>query len=158
MAARLTARYRREFHDHDTSARPEIKTWVDHTIIPVKTAADWTLGAGMVATNDANLVLTAAAHDAVALLPVPGICKDHLYKVTITVDSIDGGELDVVLGGAVVGSLTTAATVTFFVQATSNSNELTITVDNPALTITATISSIIIEAQEPIDSDLWPVL
>jgi hypothetical protein len=53
--------------------------------------------------------------------------------------------------------LDAAATYTFWVRPTGG-NELTITVDNAASDITGTISSLIIEAQDPIELDRIPVI
>lgn len=142
-------RYTRKHHKHDTSERPDMNLWVDQTVIPVKDDSEWTLGTNMVASSG-SLVLTASPHAEVASRTIPGVLEDHLYKVTIVLDSIDAGELDVLLGGVVIPSLTTAGTTTAYVRPTAG-NLLSITVDRPALAITATISSIVIEAQDPID-------
>ena len=77
--------------------------------------------------------------------------------MTIVLDSIDAGGLDVVLGGASVVSLNSANTFVATVRPTYG-NELTITVDNAASVITATISSITIEAVEPLRMEQIPVI
>jgi hypothetical protein len=149
-------RHRREQNHHDTSEKPDIQIYVDQTAIPVKVAGDWTLGTNMVASSG-SLVLTASPDAEVAKRNIPGVLDALLYKVTIVVDSIDAGELDVVFGGVAIGSLDAAATYTFWVRPTGG-NELTITVDNAASDITGTISSLIIEAQDPIELDRIPVI
>lgn len=142
-------RYTRKFHKHDTSERPDMHLWVDQTAIPVKDDSEWTLGTNMVASSG-SLVLSASPDGEVASRNIPGVLEDHVYKVTIVLDSIDAGELDVLLGGVEIPSLTTAGTTVAYVRPTAG-NLLSITVDNAASSITATISSIVIEAEDPID-------
>jgi hypothetical protein len=149
-------RLRRKFHHYDTTEKPDILLWVDQTAIPVKVAGDWTLGTNMVATTG-DLVLTASPDAEIAKRFIPGVIESLYYKVTIVVDSIDAGELDVVFGSVAIGSLDSAATFTFYVRPTGG-NELSLTVDNAASVITATISSITVEAQEPIEIHRVPVI
>ena len=147
-------RHRKEFHDVDTSEKPDVQLWIDQTAIPVKDDTEWTLGTNMVASSG-SLVLTASPDGEVAKRNIPGVLEAHLYKVTIVVDSIDAGELDVVFGGVAAGSLTAATTYTFYVRPTGG-NEVSITVDNTASSITSTISSLTVEALEPIKLERIP--
>ncbi len=149
-------RHQRKFYHHATTEQPDIDIWVYQTAIPVKVAGDWTLGTNMVASTG-DLVLTASPDAEVAKRNIPGVIEAHLYKVTIVVDSIDAGELDVIVGGVAVGSLDSAATFTFYARPT-NGNELSLTVDNSASVITATISSIIVEALDPIRLETIPTI
>ena len=144
-------RYRREQNHHDTSEKPDIDLYVEQEAIPVKTASQWTLGSNMAITGG-KLVLTASADAEVASRRIPGLLEGHLYKVTDTVDSIDAGELDVVIGGVAVGSLAAVQTYTWYVRPTGG-NLMTITVDNAVSVITSTVSILRFEALEGIDPD-----
>ncbi len=149
-------RYRREQNHTDTTEQPDIKMYVDQTAIPVKAASEWTLGTNMVASSG-SLVLTASPDAEVAKRNIPGMIEGHRIKVTVVLDSIDAGELDVIIGGVTVASLDTAATVVFYVRPTYG-NEISFTVDNPASDITATISSLTFETMDSFDFDLLPVI
>jgi hypothetical protein len=147
-------RYRKQFHDTDTTEKPDVQIWIDQTAIPVKDDSEWTLGTGMAASSG-SLVLTASPDGEVASRNIPGVLEGHLYMFTVVVDSIDAGKLDVTLGGAVVGSLDSAGTLVLDVRPSAG-NTLAITVDNDASTVTATISSLTVEAMDPVSLELIP--
>ena len=149
-------RHRTRFHSNDTTKKPSVEIWADQTAVPVKDDSEWTLGVNMVASTGL-LVLTAAADAAVASRNIPGVMEGVTSKVTIVLDSIDAGEIDVVLGGVAIGSLDAAGTFVFGVVPTAG-NLLSFTVDNPASVITGTISSVEIEAQGPIRLERIPVI
>lgn len=150
----MTVRYRREQNAIDTAEKPDIKMWVDQIAVPIKTAGDWTLGADTTVVAGV-LTLTASADGEVTKRNIPGLLEGHAVKVTIVLDSIDAGELDVVIGGVTIASLDTAGTFTFQIRPTYG-NEITITVDNSASVITAAISSLIFESMDSINGDLLP--
>jgi hypothetical protein len=150
----MTVRYRREQNAIDTAEKPDIKMWVDQTAIPVKDDSEWTLGTNMVASTG-DLVLTASPDAEVAKRNIPGLLEGHAVRVTIVLDSIDAGELDLVIGGVTVASLDTPGTIVYDIRPTYG-NEITITVDNSASVITATISSMTFAALDSINGVLLP--
>ena len=149
-------RYRREQNHGNTAEKPDIKMYVDQTAIPVKDDSEWTLGTNMVASSG-SLVLTASPDGEVAKRKIPGLLDNHLTKVTLVLDSIDAGELDIVIGGVAVTSPTSAGTYVYAIRPTGG-NEISIMVDNSASVITATISSLTFVAQDPINFDLLPAI
>jgi len=139
-----------------TTEKQDIQIWVNQTAVPVKVAADWTLGGNTVASSG-SLVATASADAEVTSRNIPGMLEGHAYKVTVVLDAIDAGELVVTIGGVSVDALTTAGTVVYWVRPTDG-NKVTITVDNSASVITWTISSLIVEALDPISLDMIPTI
>lgn len=149
-------RLQRIFHKHETTEKQDVQIWCTQTAVPVKVAADWTLATNTVATTG-SLVGTAVADAGVTYRNIPGVLEGHAYKVTIVLDSIDAGELDLVFGGVTLDSMTAAGTLVAWVRPTAG-NQLSITIDNPASVITYTISSIVVEALDPITLDMIPTI
>lgn len=130
--------------------------WVDQTAIPIATAGDWTLATNTTVVAGV-LTLTAVADAGVTKRNIPGLLEGHLVEVTIVLDSIDAGEIDVVIGGVTVASLDTVGTYTYKIRPTYG-NEITLTVDNAASVITAAISSMTFTSLDYINFDLLPSL
>lgn len=130
--------------------------WVDQDPVPVGVAADWTLATNMTVVAGV-LTLTAVADAGVTKRNIPGLLEGHLYEMTIVLDSIDDGAIQVDIGGDAVSDLTSAGTFVSKFRP-SYGNELVLTVDNAASTITGAISSIQIRALDYVNFDLLPVL
>ncbi len=135
------------------NTEPSFLHYVNQTLVPATgDTAFWTL------TNftiDGDGYIDASAVDAasVASRYTPGMIPGHLYKVTIIVAATDE-DLVVTMGGVSVATISSAATYVYYVRPTDG-DPLAITTTGVATT--ASITSVVIEAQDPINPDLIPV-
>lgn len=158
-------RIRRKYHHHDTNTRPEIGIWIEQAPIPIVDSSDWSqIGSGHSVPGE-SLVFTDAPDLSESKRGIPGIVENHLYEFTITVDSIDEGSIEFVLGGTLAGSVSTIGTHTLQVRPPGSNGGaghsvtlMRIRVDNPGSTTSAEISLVYVKALDPITFGLIPIL
>jgi len=129
---------------NDVPMRPKI------TPVPVAVDAKWTLSNFTIAAT--LLDASAVAAGSYAQRYIPGVLEGHLYKVTIVVAATDE-DLVVTMGGVAVGTMSSAATYTYYVRPTDGAP---LKIATTAVATTASISSIVVEAQDPMTMDLLP--
>ncbi len=118
--------------------------------IPVDVDAKWTLTNWTIAAT--LLDASAVAASSTAARYIPGVLEGHLYKVTIVVAATDE-DLVVTMGGVSVGTMASAATYVYYVRPTDG---LPFQIATTAVSTTASVSSVVVEAVDPMNLDLLP--
>jgi len=137
------------------NTEPSFLHYVSQTLVPaLGDNAFWVLDEF---TIDASGYIDATAVSAasVASRYTPGMIPGHLYKVTIVVDSNDE-PFDITMGGLTVATIagTSPGTYVYYLRPTDG-DPLAFTTTEVATT--AVISSVTVEAQDPINPDLIPI-
>lgn len=133
------------------TTRPDYDQWCNQTPVPIVTDANWTLSNFTIATG--FLTAVAIAQDSTAVLAVPGLMAGHQHKVTIVTAATDQ-DIEVYLGGVLVGTITAAGTDVFYGKC-GRANELKFT--NPDVgALTASITSVVVEGRDPWNGNLFP--
>ena len=136
------------------NTEPSFLHYVSQTPVPaVGDTAFWTLTQFTI-DGSGYLDASAIASAGVASRYIPGVIAGHLYKVTIIVAATDD-DIVVTMGGVTLGTMGSAATYTYWVRPTDGDP---LSFDwAPGTTLTASITSVVVEAQDPINPDLIPV-
>lgn len=135
------------------NTEPSFLHYVNQIPVPaVGDTAFWTLTQFTI-DGSGYLDAAAIASAGVASRYIPGVIPGHLYKVTIIVAATDD-DIVVTMGGIAVGTMSSAATYTYWVRPTDGDP---LSFDwTPGTTLTASITSVVVEAQDPINPDLIP--
>jgi len=139
--------------DDFVNTEPDTYFYVTQTLVPaLGDTAFWTL-TNFTIDASGYIDASAVAISSVASRYTPGMIPGHLYKVTIVVAATDE-DLVVTMGGVAVATIASADTYVYYVRPTDG-DPLAIT--TTAAATTASITSVIVEALDPINPDLIPV-
>ena len=135
------------------NTEPSFLHYVNQTLVPaLGDTAFWTL-TNFTIDGSGYIDSSAVAISSVASRYTPGMIPGHLYKVTIVVAATDE-DLVVTMGGVAVATIASANTYVYYVRPTDG-DPLAFT--TTAVATTASITSVTVEAVDPINPDLIPV-
>jgi len=137
------------------NTEPSFLHYVNQTLVPaLGDSAFWTL-TNFTIDGDGYLDASAVAPSSLASRYTPGMIPGHLYKVTIVVDATDE-DLLVSMGSVTIATIAGAApgTYTYYVRPVDG---YPLSISTSAGATTCSISSVTVEAQDPINPDLIPV-
>lgn len=134
------------------NTEPSFLHYVNQTLVPaLGDTAFWTL-TNFTIDGSGYIDSSAVAAASVASRYTPGMIPGHLYKVTIIVAATDE-DLVVTMGGVAVATIASANTYVYYVRPTDG-DPLAFT--TTAVATTASITSVTVEAVDPINPDLIP--
>jgi len=135
------------------NTEPSYLHYVNQTLTPAVANAGFWSTLNFTIDGSGYIDASAVAASSVAFRYCPGMLPGHLYKVTIVVAATDE-DLVVTMGGVAVATISSANTYVYYVRPTDG-DPLAFT--TTGVSTTASITSVVIEAQDPINPDLIPV-
>jgi hypothetical protein len=136
------------------NTQPSYLYYIEQTLVPgLGDDVFWSLTNFTIEAVTGYIDSSAVAASSVASRYTPGVIVGHLYKVVIVVAATDE-DLVVTMGGATLGTIIAAGTTTYYVRPTDG-DPLAIT--TTAVATTASVTSVVVTAEEPINPDLIPV-
>jgi hypothetical protein len=136
------------------NTEPSYLHYVDQILVPaLGDDAFWTLS-NFTIDGDGFLDASAVAATSLASRYIPGMLAGHLYKVVIIAAAADD-PIVVTMGGVSLGTISAPGTYTYYVRTTDGEPLLLSYPTGSGLT--ASITSVTVVAQDPINPDLIPV-
>jgi hypothetical protein len=135
------------------NTEPSYLHYVNQTLVPaLGDDAYWTL-TNFTIDASGYIDASAVAISSVASRYTPGVIPGHLYKVVIVVAATNE-DLVVTMGGVAVATISSSGTYTYYVRPTDG-DPLAFTTTGAATT--ASITSVVVTAQDPFNPELIPV-
>ena len=130
----------------------DVPMYPKHVAVPVVLNAKWTL-TNITIDGDGYLDASAVAPSSLASRYIPGMLQGHLHRLTVVVAATDA-DIDITWGGVTVGTISALGTYTYRVRPTDG-NVLEFKYNGVA-TLTASITSVVVEALDPMNLSLIP--
>jgi hypothetical protein len=132
--------------DNDVQMLPKI------TPVPVAVSGKWTLS-NITVDSNGYLDASAVAPASYAERYIPGVLEGHMYKVVVVIAAADD-PITITMGGVSLGAPSTAGTYTYYFRPTDG---LPLKFNyGGAATLTASITSVVVQAVDPMKLDLLP--